>query len=43
MSRARTLLGLVAASAAVLALAACSSGAPEASAGHPPRVTSTDS
>ena len=33
MSRARTLLGLVAASAAVLALAACSSGSPEASTG----------
>ena len=33
MSRARTLLGLAAASAAVLALAACSSGAPEASGG----------
>ena len=31
MSRARTLLGLVAASAAVLALAACSTGAPAAS------------
>ena len=41
MSRTRTLLGLVAASAAALALAACSTGAPAAS-DDASRATSTD-